>query len=82
MDIAQERLTVLTSAAEHRQREVLHHQINIDNYNKAIAVIDADYADDDAMQKFKAQLESLLASSLVEQTKETIMLRVIKQQLE
>jgi uncharacterized protein YchJ len=78
----QERIKILTDAAEHRSREVMHHQINIDNYRLAIAEIDANHADDATLVEFKARLEELLASSIVEQSKEKIILKVIKQQLE
>jgi hypothetical protein len=76
-----EKNTVLQQAAEHRAREVLHHQINIDNYKRAIAIIDDRHSDSSDMLKFKEQLSGLLASSIVEQTKEQIMLEVITQQL-
>ena len=76
-----EKNTILQQAAEQRSREVLHHQINIDNYKRAIAVIDEQYFDSSDMLKFKEQLSGLLASSIVEQTKEQIMLGVITQQL-
>lgn len=78
----QERIKILTDAASHREREVMHHQINIDNYRLAIAEIDVHHAADPAMQSFRQQLQGLLDSSLVEQTKEKILLKVIRQQLE
>jgi len=80
--LEQERIEILTEAAKHRAREVMHHQINIDNYRLAIAEIDANHADDETLVKFKARLEELLASSIAEQSKEKIILKVIKQQLE
>ena len=73
---------ILTAALEHRNAEVLHHQINIDNYTLAIAEIDANYADDAAIADFRARLADLLASSIVEQRKEIIMRDVIAKQLE
>ncbi len=73
---------ILTAALEHREREVLHHQINIDNYQLAMAEIDEKYADDPAMAEFRARLSELLASSLVEQRKEIILRNVIAKQLE
>lgn len=82
MDIAQERIDTLTAAAEGREREVMHYQINIDNYARAIAEIEANYADSDAMNDFANQLRDLLASSIIEQTKERILLKVIRDQLE
>ena len=73
---------ILTAALAHREAEVLHHQINIDNYRLAIAEIDANYADDAAIADFRARLADLLASSIVEQRKEIIMRDVIAKQLE
>lgn len=78
----QEKITILTEAAEHRARDVMMHQINIDNYRLAIAEIDANHSADPAMQEFKKRLSDLLASSIVEQNKEKILLKVITQQLE
>lgn len=74
--------TILKEAAEHRAREVMHHQINIDNYRAALEEIHRNHADRPELTDFVAQLESLLSSSLVEQLKETIMLTVIQRQLE
>ena len=79
MDLIQERIDILTQALEHREREVMHHQINIDNYERAIAEIEAGHPD---MGEFADRLRELLASSRVEQAKERIMLKVIRDQLE
>jgi hypothetical protein len=76
-----ERLKILTEAHEHRQREVMHHQINIDNYTLAIAEIEANHAGDEQMAEFASRLRELLASSKIEQVKETIMRDVIAKQL-
>ena len=76
------RIEILTAALTHREAEVLHHQINIDNYTLAIAEIDANYADDEAIADFRTRLSDLLASSIVEQRKEIIMRDVIAKQLE
>lgn len=79
MNFEQERLDILTQAAEGREREVMHYQINIDNYTRAIAEIEANHPD---MGEFAGRLRELLASSIVEQAKERIMLKVIRDQLE
>lgn len=76
------KIEILTAALSHRNAEVLHHQINIDNYTLAIAEIDANYADDEAIAEFRARLADLLASSIVEQRKEIIMRDVIARQVE
>lgn len=72
----------LTDAAEHREKEVLHHQINIDNYRRAIAEIEAHHTGKPHMEAFANQLRGLLKSSLEEQDKEAVMLKVIRDQLE
>lgn len=76
------KIEILTAALSHRNAEVLHHQINIDNYTLAIAEIDTNYADDEAIAEFRARLADLLASSIVEQRKEIIMRDVIARQVE
>jgi hypothetical protein len=76
------RVEILTAALEHREREVMLHQVNIDNYRLALAEIAANHADDADLAEFAAQLADLLASSLREQAKERIMLTVMLQQLE
>jgi hypothetical protein len=80
-ELEQERIAILTNAVEQRKREILHYQINIDNYTGALALINEKYSDNTALEAFIAQLENLLESSLVEQTKEKIMLEVIERQL-
>ncbi len=78
MDLEQERLDILRSAAEHRAREVMHYQINIDNYRRALAEIKGDHK----LADFAENLRGLLTSSIQEQAKERIMLKVIQDQLE
>ena len=82
LDLETERLKMLTEAHEHRQREVMHHQINIDNYHLAIEEIETKHPEDEVMFEFANQLRNLLASSIVEQAKEIIMRDVIAKQLE
>lgn len=72
-----DKYTTLTEAKKHREDEVLEYQINIDNYRLAIEKA----AQDPDMVEFKAQLESLLASSIIEQKKAKIMLEVVIEQL-
>lgn len=82
LDLEAERLKILTDAHEHRQREVLHHQINIDNYTLALAEIEARHPGDETMAEFANRLRDLLASSIIEQAKEIILRDVIAKQLE
>jgi hypothetical protein len=82
MTLEQERIEMLTQAAEHRAKEVMHHQINIDNYTLAIAEIEANHRGDAEMAEFAGRLGELLQSSKREQAREAVMLKVIKSQLE
>lgn len=82
VDLEAERIKILTEAHEHRQREVMHHQINIDNYTLAIQEIEAKHLGDEVMAEFANRLRDLLASSIIEQAKEIILRDVIAKQLE
>ena len=75
------KINALGAAKEHRVKEILYHQINIDNYTLAIAKIDKEHSDDLSLAPFRAQLVDLLASAILEQKKEHIILSVIEQQL-
>lgn len=68
---------ILKSALAQRKEEVFQHQINIDNYRRAIpkAKGDLDLAD------FVSQLEGLLASSVIEQKKAQILVDVLNEQI-
>ena len=72
------RLEILTTALDARIKEVTEYQVNIDNFRLAIARVGVE----PELQDFKAQLEGLLASSILEQKKAQIMLDVIRAQLE
>ena len=78
----EERIKIITDAYEQRKREVMHHQINIDNYQLALVEIAENHADNPAMAEFADRLRELLSSSLVEQAKEAIMRDVMAKQLE
>jgi hypothetical protein len=69
---------ILSEALKAREEEILHYQINIDNYRLAIQKS----KDDEDLAAFCDQLRDLLASSLLEQKKAKIMLEVIKDQIE
>lgn len=77
----EERIKILTDAYEHRQREVMHHQINIDNYRLALDEIAEKHPDSEVMAEFANRLRDLLASSIIEQAKEVIMRDVMAKQL-
>lgn len=79
----QTREEILTSALDAREQEVMHYQINIDNYTIALEKIGALGSDERAeLSGFADQLRNLLSSEKVEQKKAKIMLSVMKQQLE
>ena len=71
-------IELLESALVARERELCEYQVNIDNFRLAINRA----GNDPDLQEFKAQLQNLLASSLLEQKKSQIMYDVIKYQLE
>lgn len=73
---------ILLDAAKHRENEVLVHQINIDNYTLAIAEIEEHLFDKLHMREFASRLRELLRSSIEEQDKEKVLLKVIRKQLE
>jgi hypothetical protein len=72
------KLEILSEALKAREEEVLHYQINIDNYRLAIEKS----KDDEELAEFVERLRELLASSLLEQKKAKIMLEVIREQVE
>ena len=72
---------ILTAERDRRQNEVTNYQINIDNYRLAIAEIDATCADKPHMVEFRARLQHLLDTSIQEQEKEAVLLKVISRQL-
>jgi hypothetical protein len=74
---------ILGAAFAARQQEVLHYQINIDNYTLALAKIqELSDAEQTELHPFSEQLRGLLASEKLEQKKAKIMLAVLQQQLE
>ena len=83
MESSKTREEILASALEAREQEIMHYQINIDNYTLALEEIGKLSSDDRAeLSGFADQLRTLLASEKTEQKKAKIMLAVIKQQLE
>ena len=73
---------ILQTNLDARQQEVMHYQINIDNYTLALANIAAMAADERSeLLVFADQLTGLLASERMEQKKAKVMLEVLCQQL-
>lgn len=75
------KLETLQSALSGREEEILGYQINIDNYTRAIAKINAEHAGNPAMIEFRDRMSDLLASSKTEQLKAIIIRDVIAEQL-
>ena len=73
---------ILQTNLDARKQEVMHYQINIDNYTLALANIAAMAADERSeLLGFVDQLTGLLASERMEQKKAKVMLEVLRQQL-
>jgi hypothetical protein len=73
---------ILAVNLEAREQEVMHYQINIDNYTLALDnIASMSAADRHELSGFVDQLTGLLASERLEQKKAKVMLAVLKQQL-
>lgn len=77
-----DKLETLKSALTVRNEEIGGYQINIDNYIRAIAKIESDYADNPAIVKFGERLKELLEQHKIEQLKAIIIRDVIADQLD
>jgi hypothetical protein len=78
----QTREEILASSLTAREAEVMHYQINIDNYTLALEQISKLPPDERLeLSAFTEQLNTLFASEKLEQKKAKIMLAVIKQQV-
>lgn len=79
----QTREEILKTSLDARVQEVMHYQINIDNYAIALEKIGSLPPDERAeLSAFTEQLRTLLTSEKLEQKKAQIMLAVIQQQVE
>jgi hypothetical protein len=82
-EIPKSREEILRINLDARVQEVMHYQINIDNYTLALENIASMNADERAeLSGFADQLRGLLASEKLEQKKAKVMLAVLQQQLE
>jgi len=78
----QTREEILQASLDARIQEVMHYQINIDNYTLALEEISKLPPDErHELLAFTEQLHTLFASEKIEQKKAKIMLAVIKQQV-
>lgn len=75
------KIETLKSALAARNDEIDGYQINIDNYIRAIAKIEANYADNPAMVDFGERLKELLEQHKTEQLKAIIIRDVVADQL-
>jgi len=75
------KLETLQPALQGRDREIEGYQINIDNYIRAIAKINAEHASNPAMIEFRDRLADMLESHKVEQLKVIIIRDVIADQI-
>ena len=75
------KLETLKAALEGRNDEILNYQINIDNYERAIAKINAEHADKPAIVEFRDRLIDMLESHKTEQLKANIIRDVIADQV-
>jgi hypothetical protein len=74
---------ILALSLDGRKQEIMHYQINIDNYTIALEEIaKLPMADQQELSAFTDQLHSLLTSEKLEQKKAKIMLTVIQKQME
>jgi hypothetical protein len=82
MENPQTRKEILNSALEAREQEVMHYQINIDNYTLALDEISKLSVEERAeLSGFADQLRTLLTSEKLEQKKAKIMLKVVQGQV-
>ena len=73
---------ILQMSLDAREQEIMHYQINLDNYTIALNEIAKMPAQDQAeLSEFSGQLRTLLASEKLEQKKSKLMLEVLKLQL-
>jgi hypothetical protein len=83
MENPQTREEILASALEAREQEIMHYQINIDNYTLALDEISQLSVDERAeLSAFADQLRTLLTSEKLEQKKAKIMYSVVKKQVD
>jgi len=78
----QTREEILKASLDARIQEVMHYQINIDNYRIALEEISKMSDDDRAMLSgFSDRLRTLMASETLEQKKAQVMLTVLQKQM-
>jgi hypothetical protein len=76
------KLQILQENLAGRHDEIMNYQINIDNFSRAIAKIDADYAGEPNLVEFRENLVNLHDSNKIEQLKAIIIRDVIAEQVD
>lgn len=73
---------ILVTSLHAREQEIMHYQLNIDNYTIALdEIADLPMAERTELAEFRDQLRNLLVSETLEQKKAKIMYTVIKRQI-
>jgi hypothetical protein len=81
-EVAKTREEIISGALEARVQEIMHYQINIDNYTLALQEISTLPINEQVeLTAFVEQLTSLLTSEKLEQKKAKIMLSVMQKQV-
>jgi len=76
-----DKIKALQSALSARNDEVEGYQIDIDNFERAIAKINTEHLENSAMVEFRDRLAEMLVSNKTEQLKAKIIRDVIADQL-
>jgi len=76
-----DKIQILAPALEGRDAELLGYQINIDNYILAIAKIKQDYADNEDLASFAADLQARLDEERRQQLRCQVIRDVIAEQV-
>ena len=76
------KLQILQESLSGRHDEIMNYQINIDNFARAIAKIDADYTEEPHLVEFRENLVNLHDSNKIEQLKAIIIRDVIAEQVD
>jgi len=72
---------ILAQNIEMREHSVMRYDINITNYEMALAILNAQENLDNDEIEYQARLQELLASERRERKKEALMLQVLQTQL-
>ena len=73
---------ILSATYKAREQEIMHYQINIDNYTIALEELGNMSASDAVeLSGFADQIRNLLASEKLEQKKAKLMMTVVKRQI-